>query len=247
MPLTAAERLKAVRAQLRSYASLDDSGVDQDDQDEAQGLAMTAQNLAATHSDDEMDDMTDALHGGLGEIHGDNDGDEKRSYADNAGKVLRPSQKNPRVRRWIKLAAVKHVAHTFGDTHAKMGNFENDKVNEAVNALHHANRREIGLSDNGQEMEKQSALHSSHYHENHGDFVKSSAKKYGVGENAVAYSLAYHARAELAKQRNALEPMKNGKPQPLRNKDITDKDFHKNLGGRAKSAFIKGMIARHGQ
>lgn len=237
-------RLEDARTRLRAYnmapiAAADPSlgDVDQDDQDEAQGLAEASMNIAATHSGDEINQLQDDLDDGLGNIHGD----AVRSYASTAGKVLRPSQKNPRVRRWIKQAAAKHigqgVAHFVSTSHSA-----SDDANNLSYVMHQVHRRQTGL-----ESHKESALDTSHYHTQHGEFVKSAAKKYGVGEGVVGHALAFHAHAELAKQQRAEGPMKNGKPQPLDNKDITDRQFHKNLGGRAKSAFIKGMIARHGK
>lgn len=238
-------RLEDARTRLRAYnmapaaanPSLDDAGVDQDDHDEAQGMAEACMNIAATHSDDEVDQLQDDLDDGLGNIHGD----AVRSYASTAGKVLRPSQKNPRVRRWIKQAAAKHIGQ--GVLHAVSTTGQaTESANNLSHVMHQVHRRQTGL-----ESQKESALDISHYHTHHDEFVKASAKKYGVGEGVVGHALAFHAHAELAKQQRAEGPMKNGKPQPLNNKDITDRQFHKNLGGRAKSAFIKGMIARHGK
>lgn len=255
-------RMEEARTRLRAYnmapvssgSSMDDAGIEQDDHDEAEGLSMAAMNIAATHSDDELADLHDGMDGHM---------TSGRSYAAatmapaQPGKVLRASAKNPKVRRWIKLNATKnigrHVGHGVGlagvaavGTSLAGGSASAGLLAAGlIHKLHDSNSRSHSL-----DAYHKDATQASHYGEHHGEFVKSASKKYGVGEGVVKHALAYHAHAELGKQHNEIVSKRVGKGgemklHPVYNKDISDEDFHKNLGGRAKSAFIKGMIARH--
>lgn len=259
--------LKKLRNSLeavRSYAAADDTDKPTaDDQHEAAGLAMAAQNLADEYGNDPTNpdflDHIDALHGTGAENEG-------RSYAaaipaPRAGMQLVASKKNPHIRRWIRSNALKNVMQGV-KTHAAtsvatgagaaVGFLGAGPVGAgggataahmAVMGLHHAVRRQNGLA-----TPKESALDASHYLNHHADFVAQQAKRHGVHEKTVAHALAYHALAEHHRQHReaaAGGTMGNGKPHPVANRDLTDREYHKNLSGRAKSAFIKGVIRNH--
>lgn len=225
--MTKLERLNAaqvaLKTQERHYADRGTDGPSEDDHDEAQGLALAASNLAATEGD-----------GGL-----DAYDDPERSYADAQGKVLVRSKKNPKVRRWIRLNAVRHVAGHIGDAVGKHALLP-EAAHEYVHELSRHKERTNNFNDR-----HESALSHTHYLQHHGEFVEKTAKKYDLKKGVVAHALAYHAHHEHLRQEHTPHP--GGRTHPLHNRDLTDDQYHKNLSGRAKSALIKGMIARHGK
>ena len=285
--MTNLTQLRRARELVRSYAATPSQEaapqdeVTQDDQDQAQGLALAALGLMAEHG-------FDPEHPGLDELLGHLEDEEgERAYAEHDGMTLRPSRKNPKVRRWIRLNAARQVGHTLsriagasavGGVGAAAGHLSGAVVDRRKAATHLANRAlGSGISERGERYAKLgtamgisivhglqlserrehtldpkddlSALSARHYRVHHQPFVRSMAMRHSVSEGAVAHALAYHALAEHKRQRGGLkrgESMKNGKPHPLGNADLSDAQYHKNLSGRAKSAFIQGMIAHRG-